>query len=412
MKDVWLDRYREAKSRERTHRDVMVGFNANLDRTIDAESFDLDVEPRHHEEVENMRQFREELAYGVENSINEEVDLSFDPEIDRGNVQVGGQAGIMSNFLSEYGHGVIFYTPMLSGTLAEELNEKILYPVMDGEFVLKNVRDSSNTDRTKENLIVEYESERTGRVIFSQKLRGFGPYFRKGVEENLDELENGFDRAIVSGFHDVEGNIESKLKKSAEQISRIDAPVHLEFVHREKTDDAVVDHLFDEADSLGLDENETLELADRLGYETDELSLGDAFQISKKLIERFDLSRIAIHTYRYHVTVTDDSYSVNPAEMRDGMLYGELCALAMADSGEISDSSLKEMDFEKLHMHDMNELEHFSHSLELENFVETGIAEIDGFNVVAMPTLIHEDPQRLVGMGDVISSGSFIGEIS
>lgn len=412
MKDVWIDRYHEAKDREREAKDVLVGFNANLDRTVGAESFDLDVESKHHEEVDNMRKLREELAYGVENSINEEVDLEFDPEIDFGEVRVGGQAGIMSNFLSGYGHGVIFYTPMLSETLAEELNEKILYPVMEGEFVLKNVQDSSNTDRTKENLIVEYESERTGRVIFSQKLRGFGPYFRKGVEDNLDKLENGFDRAIVSGFHDAEGNIESKLKKSGEQISQIDAPVHLEFVHREKTDGAVVEYLLDEVESLGLDENETLELADRLGYETDELSLEDAFQVSKKLIERFDLSRVAIHTYRYHVTVTDDSYSVEPEEILDGMLYGELCAIAMADSGEISESSLNQMGFENIHLHKADALEHFSQSLDLEGFVETGVASIEGFNVVAMPTLIHEDPKRLVGMGDVISSGSFIGEIS
>lgn len=412
MKDVWMERYRQTRERDRDEKDVLVGFNANLDRIVPAESFNFDTEPERHEKVENIKELKQEVIYGRENSINEELDLDFDPEFEKGEVKIGGQAGIMSNFLSEHGHGVIFYTPLLSKELAERLNEKLLYPVMDGDFVLKNVRDASNTDRTKENVIVEYNGERTGRVIFSQRLRGFGPYFRKGVEDHLKELEKGFDRAIVSGFHDADGNIEAKLQKSAEQLSKIDKPIHLEFVHREATDEHVLENILPEVDSIGLDENEMLAVSELLGFEIDELSLGHAFQVSKEIIEHFEISRVAVHTYRYHVTVTEKEYEIEPENIREGMLYGELCAIAMAGSGEATPEKLDSMSFEDLHIHRMDEMEHFQNSLNLEKFSKSGITELEDLDVVAIPTLIHEDPERVVGMGDVISAGSFIGEIS
>ncbi|EHK00758.1 hypothetical protein HRED_11237, partial [Candidatus Haloredivivus sp. G17] len=47
-----------------------------------------------------------------------------------------------------------------------------------------------------------------------------------------------------------------------------------------------------------------------------------------------------------------------------------------------------------------------------DEFVETGKALIEDYKVCAIPTLIHEDPKRLVGMGDLISSGAFAYELS
>ena len=95
-----------------------------------------------------------------------------------------------------------------------KMNEKILTPVMDGKFVLKNVKDSVSADRTKKNIIIEYENDATHRVIFSRKMKGFGPYFRKGIEDNFDVLEENVDRAIFAGYHDIEGNMEAKMKKA------------------------------------------------------------------------------------------------------------------------------------------------------------------------------------------------------
>ncbi len=419
MKDEWIHRYREAAGKERDTVDVLLGFNANIDVIFDAGEVALDleqVEPVEHEKVTSLRELKEALRYCRENGLNKEMEMEgVDNDFQGGEERLGGQAGIMSNFLSNLGNGVIFYTPLLSEELASKINEKVLSPVIDGNFVLKNVRDASNTDRTKKNLIFEYEGEKTGRVIFSETMKGFGPYLRKGIEDNLAEIEDNIDRAIFSGFHDVEGNREAKLKKSRNQLRKISRPVHIEYVHREGIAELLFKHVIPEADSIGLDEAETREVAELLDLEADtgdEPSLGDVFNVSKELIERFGLDRCHVHTYDFHLTVTTDDYGVGQEEIRDGMLFGQLSAVLAASKGDYPVwEDYSDFEMEGKHLRRLDDLEHFQHFFGLEDFAHTGIAEVEGLKVTAVPTLIVEEPEKLVGLGDIISSGAFIGEL-
>lgn len=410
MKDEWINRYRRAADKQRNTSDVLIGFNANIDQIVDVAEIDLDESPAVHiDQVKDMKDMKSELNYAINNELSEEVELEFDPELEDAENRIGGQAGIMSNFLSRQGDGVIFYTPFLSEELSEQLDEKILYPTVDGGFVLKNVKDASNSDRTKKNIVVELEDSH--RVIFSRKLRGFGPYFRKEVENNLEDLENGVDKAILSGFHDVTGNIESKMKKAAEQMKKFEIPVHVEYVQRKETDEAVIEHIFPEAVSVGLDETEMHKVAKLMDTETDEGSLGEAFNVAKTLIHQKKISRVHIHTMRYHVTVTDQEYDKSQEQIRDAMLYGELAGILGAETGDMpTPENFSEFDMENKHLHRLDELEHFEDFFDLEGFAETGIGEVKGLNVVAIPTLIHEAPAHVVGLGDIISSGAFTAE--
>ncbi|MFB6147346.1 MAG: ADP-dependent glucokinase/phosphofructokinase, partial [Candidatus Nanohaloarchaea archaeon] len=305
MKENWIEKYRASMNLIGPSRDVLVGFNANIDEIVDVEEMDIeleDTEPREKEKAETIDDVKSVLKYCMENRENREVELGdVDHEFD-GEERIGGQAGIMANFLSGLGNGVIFYTPFLSEELAEKVNENVLYPVAEGDFRLKNVRDASNTDRTKRNLIFEYSDGESGRVIFSRKMKGFGPYFRKGVEDSFPEIEDNTDRIILSGFHDVEGNREAKLEKAAKQIEKLDKPVHVEFVYRDdELSQMVAEKVINEADSLGLDEDELEKLAELLELDVgEELSLGEVFHAAKQLVDRFDLDRCHVHTYRYH----------------------------------------------------------------------------------------------------------------
>ncbi|MFB6212972.1 MAG: ADP-dependent glucokinase/phosphofructokinase [Candidatus Nanohaloarchaea archaeon] len=421
MKERWIDKYRSAADLIGPSRDVLVAFNANIDEVMQVEELDLDlsgVEPRELEKASGMEQLKSMLKYCIENSENREIELSeLDHGFENSDEHVGGQAGIMANFLSRLGNGVIFYTPFLSEELGEKMDEKVLYPVVEGDFVLKNVRDAVNTDRTKRNLIFEYSGEQTGRVIFSRQLKGFGPYFRKGVEDSFEEIEQNTDRVILSGFHDVEGNKEAKLDKSGQQIAKLDRPVHVEFVHRnDELTRLVSGHVFTEADSIGLDEGELRALVEalELGVEPrEEFSLGEAFHAAKKLIEKFELQRCHVHTYRFHVCVATQDYEIPGERMRDAMLFGELCAIKNAEDGEIPGTeNLKGFDMENKHLHGLEELGDFQDYFELTDFVENGTAEVEGHRVAAIPTIIHEQPERLVGMGDIISSGAFVSELN
>lgn len=419
MKQKWIERYREASGLGGNTVDVLVGFNANIDLITKMEELDIDLEdldPVRHEKIHNLQEFREELKYARENQENTEVKLKrLDHEIE-GEERIGGQAGIMSNYLASTGNGVIFYTPFLSEELANLMNEKILYPAIEGDLVLKNVRDSANSDRTKKNIIVEYSGDRDCRVIFSSEMKGFGPYFRKGVEEKFDQIQNNVDRFILSGFHNAEGNREAKLKKSRNQLEKLEKPVHLEFVHREtEVAELVLEHIFPEIDSLGLDGDEVKRLEEILDKEynfDEELSLGEVFELSRDLIQEFGLERVHTHTYNFQVTVTKDDYRIEPENVRRGMLFGHLSAIKTCDKGGFpSPDDFEILDMDDKHLHRLDDLENFGDFFNLENFPEKGIAEVDGYRIVAIPPLIHEDPSRVVGMGDIISAGSFTGEI-
>ena len=418
MKNKWRKKYLESMEKGRPEVNVLTGFNANIDYIYSFDEIDVDldgVEARDLETVKNPEELNSVLKYCIENNENKEIHgKHMAREFPGADKRLGGQGGIIADFLSKTGNYVVFYTPMLSEKLAEKIDPEVVYPVTDGGLKLKRVRDAVNTDRTKENMIVEYENEHTGRFIVSDTLQGFGPYFRKGVEDNLDKLDNEIDGAVLSGFHDADGNFEAKIDKAEIQLSQINSSKHLEYTGMEEEKSRkIFEDLVPEFDSIGLDESEALNIGKMLEHDFgEELSLGEAFQLSKTLIQDKGLERIHIHTYRYHVTITAEDYRVRPEKILDSMLYAENCGLAMADAGEIPESTdLENYSLEDKHVHILDDLEHFQHHLGLENFVGTGIASVEDFNVVAIPTLIHEDPERVVGMGDIISSAAFTAEL-
>jgi len=420
MKDIWTERYLDAKNLvEGDFVEVLTGFNANMDVKVDYSSLNLSmesVEPENIDEPENLAELKSVLKYCVKNGENREIPRNgLNLQIPRSKKTIGGQAGIWSNYLSQTRNSVTFYTPFLSQKLADRVNESVLYPVMSGQFVLKNVRDSSNTDRMKENIIIEYSQEKTGRLILSDSLKGFGPYFRGGVADHLEKMDQNLDRVLLSGFQNASGNIESKLKKSAEQMKSFETPIHLEYVDMGRELSKLVnEHIIPEVDSIGMDETETAMIADIRGVEIEEgdVRLGEAFKLAKGLIREDNLQRVHIHTYKYHVVIADGDYPVDEEKIRQSMLYGEVSGITMADNGNLPrGETIREFNMEDKHIERLDELEHFEDFFDLNGFVETGIACVDDLKVVAIPTIIHENPDRLVGMGDIISAGAFVGEL-
>lgn len=410
--EKWKEKYRESRELAGKNVDVMTGFNANID--VIHRDYDIpDVEPNHPEDVESRKELYSVLQYCIENLENHEVDYSGFSVEEEGVERIGGQAAIMSNFLSGDGNAVIFYTPYLSGELAEKMDEKILYPVEDeGEFYLKNVQDAVNSDRTKRNHIFEFENGRTGRLILSDSLKGFGPYFESSVEEYMPLIESNIDCCIFSGFHNADGNIDAKIQKASQQIADIEKPIHIEYVHSPDIGEKVLEKIVPETDSLGVDETELDEITSMLGIEGEKpFNFGEAFSALKELIEELEISRIHLHTYRYHITVTRESYRTGLERIRDSMLFGEVSAIRLADKGKIPDEKeVAETDPGNYVVNGIETLEDFGEYHGKPGFSEEGTAEIDGFKVVGIPSLVHEDPARTVGMGDVISSGAFSSE--
>lgn len=411
--DGWTEKYRNSIELVDNTSEVLTGFNANLD-IIHRDTVKTDRNPELLDFIDSDKELESALNYCIENGENHEIDYSgFD--ITGGEKYIGGQGGIVSNYLAKTGNSAILYTPYLSQDLAEMIDERVLYPVYEDEnFVLKSVRDAVNSDRTKKNHIFEFKAERTGRLILSDSLKGYGPYLPKQLEDNLELLEENVDCCFFSGFHSASGNTEAKIMKAEKQLSRIDKPIHLEYVHDPETSEKVVEMIVPEVDSLGLDETELSLLCDMNDIDiVEEPNFGEAFAALKKLKDGLGLTRIHLHTYRYHIAVADEDYQASLGQMRDSMLYGELSAIQSAENGEIPDTeAIQEFDMSGKHLQGIEELEDFGSFHGIEDFSEKGVAEIEGLKVVGIPVIIHEDPARTVGMGDLISSGAFCTENS
>lgn len=417
MKDHWRLKYQKVSDLASGDQvSVLTGFNANIDVLHHLDDLDADLEGVEAELVNPLQSHEDllsSLKFCVENGVNEEVKRkNFRERIRGGTERVGGQGAIMANFLSRTGNYTVFYTPLLSEEIADKIDGEVVYPEVEGKLVLKRVEECVNTDRTKKNTIIEFDEEETGRLIISGEVKGFGPYFRQGVENNIDKLDDELDRIILSGFQNVEGNHESKFEKAKMQLERMNTPKHLEYVRMSKEKrQKVLEDLLEAFESIGMDEEEAKEVADHLDVETsEELSLGHAYQLGRELVDE-KVSRCHIHTYRYHLVVAEEDYPVGKDRIQKAMLLGSISALTLAEKGEIpGEDDIDKFDIEGKHIHRLDELEHFGHHIDLGDFVETGMADIDGKKVVAIPNMIHENPERLVGMGDVISSGAFVAE--
>ena len=420
MKDIWVQRYREhCRIPDTNNVDVLTGFNANIDVLYDTEDLDLDfeaVEPENLDTLSNISDLKSLLKYCMEQGLNGEASLdSLDYSFEGGQERVGGQAGIMANYLSNMGNSVIFYTPFLSQELADMINVNVLFPAFEDEFVLKNVRDASNTDRTKKNLIFEFDSEKTGRTIASDPIKGFGPYFRKSIIDSFDEMDQNLERVLLSGFHDVEGNKEAKLEKARQQLEKIDTPVHMEYVNTDdETAQKMVNKIFPKVESIGLDEEEAKQVKNLTSSESieDELTAGEAFELARDLNKDYGVERVHIHTYNFHIVVVEDGYQVGTEKIRDAMLFGEISAIKSAEKGGIVEKKdRKGLEMENKHLKRLDMLEDFGDSFDIEDFARDGVGEIEDYRIAAIPTVIHERPERVVGMGDIISSGTFVGEV-
>lgn len=416
MKVEWIRRYEKSVHNVNfKNTTILTGFNANIDRTARFEDLDINlknVEPENLDKIGSIEDFKKNLKYCKENSSNQEVFMdNFNPEIN-GKDQLGGQGGIMANFLSKIGGRSVLYTPFLSEEISELIEPDVVYPTIDGTLRLENIEKGVNSDRTKKNYIIEFEEE-SCRLILSDSIRGFGPYFRKSLEEKLSKADAEINRILLSGFQDAEGNIESKLKKSRKQLEKIDIPKHLEFVSKDsETDKLMVETVLPAFTSVGLDEQELRNVAEIVGVEVNEnLSLGDVFKVAKHLIEEKEISRVHVHTIKFQTAIAKKEYPIEKDKMLKGVLFGCISAASMANIGEIPDKDDIMFNDDVMHINKVDDLEEFENYFDLENFAEKGIAELEDCKVVAAPTVIHQDPKRLVGMGDLISSGAFAAEI-
>ncbi len=352
-------------------------------------------------------------------------------------LQMGGQAGIIANALALLGvKKVLAHTNSHPKLQAQQfLNLDNLLGINDRGVPEKAVDISRETDIPLIHWIIEFDkndSFQIGNKIFTcpKSNRFIATYdplnmklvMNKGFVNYLNTHKISY--LLLSGFHPLlENNGGLELIKDAVPVLQKwktynpNLIIHLEIA---STQDkiirkAIVDNIVPLADSVGLNERETIDLLNILGQSDLAMDieknthcslLFDALLFLKKTL---NVKRIQLHMFGLYMTLQDRDFIHSAAQNLNGMMTASVVSSSKAYNGELAkyEDVIKTLNMcvSPLGLDELNVLSEKLHKPELLN---TGICEVENYILSAVPTIIVEKPKTLVGMGDTISSVSLL----
>ncbi len=231
------------------------------------------------------------------------------------------------------------------------------------------------------------------------------------------------DYIVLSGFHALtERNNGVKLQDDVipiiQQWKRNGDLVHLEIASTQDiaVRKAIIKKIAPIVDSIGINEREAIDilevtdfedLAEKCNQDTHSINMFDALMNIKKHIKA---PRIQLHMFGLYITIQDKGFKISPEANLRGMMLAATVAAGKAGTGNINDAkNLLWAQGQKVSDVGLNELKDLAEHLHKPELLSNGIAEVDGHDVIAIPTILVEKPVTLVGMGDTISSISLVG---
>lgn len=231
------------------------------------------------------------------------------------------------------------------------------------------------------------------------------------------------DYVILSGFHALtEHNDGVRLQEGAVPIilswKEKGDIVHLEIASTQDiaVRKSIIQSIAPKVDSIGINEREAIDilevsgcekLAEKCNEDTSGVNMFDALLTIKKLIKA---PRVQLHMFGLYMTLQDKGFKVTPEANLRGMMLAATVAAGKAGTGNINKAeNLLWAQGQSVSEIGLNALEEVASHIHRPELVTQGIAEIDGFDLIAIPTIIVEKPLTLVGMGDTISSLSLVG---
>lgn len=352
-------------------------------------------------------------------------------------LQMGGQGGIIANTLALLGiKKVIAHTNSHPKLQAEQFLD------LDNLFALDErgaLRKATTVSRKKDipliHWIIEFDKGDSftyqGKTFRCPKSNRFiatydplninlvmNQYFDKYMQKNPIQY------LVLSGFHPLlaKNNGVELLKGVVPVIknwqkANPDMITHLEIA---STQDRIIRKnilklIVPLSQSMGLNERETIdllnvlekkELAQKIEKNTTSCHLFEALIFLKETLK---ISRIQLHMFGLYMTIQDKNFSFSAEENLKGMMTAAVVSSSKALSGALEkydDISLTK-DY-PIAETGMKELSALANMLKRPDFVETGIAEYEGYIISAVPTILIDKPKTLVGMGDTISSVSLL----
>lgn len=352
-------------------------------------------------------------------------------------LQMGGQGGIIANALALLGiNKVIAHTNSHPKQQAEQfLDLPNLFGFNEHGELEKATTISRESDIPLLHWIIEFDKgdsftldgvtftcPKSNRFIATYDPLNMKLVMNQGFISYMNN--NKVDYLLMSGFHPLLSRLggEALIDGAVPVIEKWKQAnpnliVHLEIASTQ--DKAIrlriLERIAPLADSIGLNERETIDLleisgkndlAQQIERETDSRNLFKAILFLKK---KLNIKRIQLHMFGLYLTIQDMRFPYSAEQNLKGMMTAAVVSSAKAYNGEIA----KYEDVSKtlgmpVAERGISELRALSTMLGKPELLESGICEVEGLKVSAIPTILIDKPKTLVGMGDTISSVSLL----
>lgn len=355
-------------------------------------------------------------------------------------LQMGAQAGIIANTLSLSGiKKVVTHTASLPELQAEQFFKRENLQSFDENGNLKPAyRINRPQDEASIHWIIEFDkddkAEVDGKEIICPKSNRFiATYdpmlFNLVIDDNFIKYtnENPVNCIILSGYQALNSanNGVALVEKTIPIIKKWKQKPEHPLIHLEiaSTQDkevrkAVVEKIIPLCDSCGLNERETIDLLEVLGYEdlaekcNRETTPSNLWQALKILKKETACPRIQLHMFGLYMTAADKDFCLSPQDNLKGMILAATAAASKASVGKLSEpSDILASVGQDINQIGINALSELAQAVDNQQLLTDGFCETEDFNLIAIPTIIVDKPKTLVGMGDTISAFSLLGAL-
>lgn len=457
FKKIWEKHYQimpEQLQKIKTIEGIATGFNANIDAIYKISGHKLAELISQYgltlEKLQNIEYCRilneTDFIKGVFKSFtqgiaeewiceNENVYEWLRNEIGYNYLQIGGQGGIMANVLSTVGVQKVFAhansLPKLQAEQFAKLDNLLSFDE-NGKIKPAYQIDRKN-DLPLIHWIIEFKRgdiiEIEGKKFKCPKANRFiATYDPLNLKLVLDEnfMSNvktqKLDFVVLSGFHALLAksggealidNVATRIKEWKQ--STPNTIFHLEVA---STQDmlirkAIVQKLICLVDSIGINDRETIDLLEALDEKAlfkrckEQTTAENLLKSLSRIKEKTGVKRIQLHMFGLYLTLQDKDFTISPENNFKGMITASVVAASKAKTGLVDEKSIKAV------KHDISdvgiiELDSLSLALGQPELALKGLGRYRSWDLIAVPTILIENPLTLVGMGDTISSLSLV----
>ena len=280
-------------------------------------------------------------------------------------LQMGGQAGIVANALAVCGvRRVLAHCNSLPKRQADQFLPRSNLVSFDEKGEMKQASEINRQDDIPLiHWIIEFDKgdvvELDGHKVSCPKANRFiatyDPMNLRLVMDNnfLEYLnKNPAEVTVLSGYHALTaGNNGVELVEGSVPVIKrwqnSGTLVHLEVASTQDKDvrRAVVEKVASLADSIGLNERETIDVLEVIGEEKqaqiceENCSATNLFEAVLRIKQKVGCRRLQLHMFGLYLTIQDKGFKITPEQNLKGMCLAAVVAASKAGSGNINEEA-------------------------------------------------------------------------